>query len=243
MAWVRIHDGAMTHPKIIGLADKAFRLWVWALSYCQTHLTDGAFPTIAIPAEMRRATGDLVKAGLWETAEGGFTVHDYLEWNDSRVLVNKRRTDAKERMANARQRTSSEVLRGSVKESLNTSVRSERESERKPAAASGSNHPIFNGNRFVVFEWQLDGLRRLLGDEALEAFDLHRFLDELDQRARLQHVVIPQRDGGQWLQGQVLDEARRRGIPIASTPVETTGSKRVAALVRGGEAFLKAGDS
>ena len=41
MAWVRIHDDAMSHPKIVGLSDKAFRLWIWGLSYAQRHLTDG----------------------------------------------------------------------------------------------------------------------------------------------------------------------------------------------------------
>lgn len=109
MAWVRIHDGAMTHPKLLALTDKAFRLWVWGLSYCQTHLTDGAILTLAIPPRLKRAVEDLVTARLWERIDGALVVHDYLDWNDSRALVTKKRNDAKGRMADARDRRSQEV--------------------------------------------------------------------------------------------------------------------------------------
>lgn len=111
MAWVRIHDGAMTHPKIVGLADKPFRLWVWGLSYCQSYLTDGAIVPDAVPARLKRAITDLEKKGLWEKRGTGYAVHDYLDWNDSKDLVQKKRSEAKERMTNARHRTSREVLR------------------------------------------------------------------------------------------------------------------------------------
>ena len=108
MAWVRIHDGALTHPKIVGLPDKAFRLWVWGLCYCQMHLTDGVIPVQALIGPTRTAAV-LVLARLWEALEtGGWRVHDYLEWNDSRALVLRKRSEAKERMTNARQRSSRE---------------------------------------------------------------------------------------------------------------------------------------
>jgi hypothetical protein len=137
MAWVRIHDGAMTNPKIAGLSDKAFRLWVWGLSYAQQHLTDGVLAPAALgtmPARLARATDDLTTRGLWERHEcGGFQIHDYLDWNDSRDTVLKKRGEAKDRMAHARasksppvlqrtsprtfERTSHEVLRGLGKSS------------------------------------------------------------------------------------------------------------------------------
>lgn len=104
MAWVRLHDGAMTHPKIVGLSDKAFRLWVWGLSYSQQHLTDGAIPAVAVPGRLKRAAADLMAARLWDAVGADFTVHDYLDWNDSRATVTQKRTEAKARMANARER-------------------------------------------------------------------------------------------------------------------------------------------
>jgi hypothetical protein len=123
MAWVRIHDGAMTHPKVIGLSDKAFRLWIWGLSYTQQHLTDGEIIQVAVPRRLRRAAADLVRVGLWDEQVSGFQIHDYLDWNDSREVVLRKRDEAKSRMAAARERasltvrtnnsrTSHEVLRG-----------------------------------------------------------------------------------------------------------------------------------
>lgn len=113
MAWVRIHDAALSHPKLVGLIDwrNPFCLWVWGLSYCQTHLTDGLIPAAAMPYQQaRKAIARLVLAGLWDAQDdGGWRVHDYLDWNDSRNLVLKKRTEAKERMSNARQRSSPDV--------------------------------------------------------------------------------------------------------------------------------------
>ena len=135
MAWVRIHDDAMNSLKVMRLSDAAFRLWMKGLCYCQRQLTDGH-----IPVEWLRDIGakrkdvDALsissvegKAPLWETAAGGYQVHDYLDWNDSRAIVTKKRSEAKERMAASRVpkkfsessersslRSSQELLRGSV---------------------------------------------------------------------------------------------------------------------------------
>lgn len=135
MAWVRIHDGAMTHPKIVGLSDKAFRLWIWGLSYSQQHLTDGQIPAAAIPARIVRAQRDLVTAGLWKAQTAAYQIHDYLQWNDSKDFVLKKRAEAKERMTNTRQRSSRELLRRvGVGEERSTP---EGESEGGPSVRSG----------------------------------------------------------------------------------------------------------
>lgn len=138
MAWVRIHDLAMTHPKIVGLSDKCFRLWVWGLSYSQQHLTDGALPFAAIPARLKLAVDRLVSVRLWEPLPGlGWKVHDYLDWNDSREVVIAKREGAKTRLQSFREKrvsslTSATALaRGGVV--LSSSSFPERESEGKPA--------------------------------------------------------------------------------------------------------------
>lgn len=127
MAWVRIHDGAMTHPKVLRLNDRAFRLWVWGLTYAQQHLTDGWLPALAIPGALIKGIKDVIAVNLWAAVDTGYQIHDYLDWNDSRETVTKKRTEAKDRMAAARgrsldvrvnkrpndSRTSTEVLRGS----------------------------------------------------------------------------------------------------------------------------------
>ena len=98
MPWCRIDDAAMSHPKIVGLSDKAFRLWVWGLAYAQLHLTDGRIIAEAIPARLKRASADLLGARLWETEHSGFQIHDYLDWNESREAVLAKRDGARQRL-------------------------------------------------------------------------------------------------------------------------------------------------
>jgi len=85
----------------------------------------------------------------------------------------------------------------------------------KPADGR-SKRPIFSGQRLTVFEWMLDELTKMLGNQT-DAFDLHEWFFELDARAAATTMVIPQRDGGRWLLAETLQEARRRGLPIAVT--------------------------
>lgn len=101
MAYVRLHDGALSHPKIIGLINfrNPFCLWIWGLSYCQLHLTDGVVPRAALPAGSKKAAAVLASHQLWEPVADGFRVHDYLQWNDSKEVVRDRQRLAKHRIA------------------------------------------------------------------------------------------------------------------------------------------------
>ena len=84
--------------------------------------------------------------------------------------------------------------------------------------AGGSKRPIYQSDRFVVFEWQLWELERMLGPH-VEAFDLHAFFDALTQDSRSKALVISgnrrNSDFWPWLQQQVLEEAKRRKLPVA----------------------------
>lgn len=98
----------------------------------------------------------------------------------------------------------------------------EREPEREPTARS--KRPIFTGQKLTVFEWMLDDCRQTLGNY-LEQFDLHEWFFHLDAAAMHQNLVIPKRDGGEWLQAQLVVEARRRGIPLVPATVPKAGKQ------------------
>jgi hypothetical protein len=89
--------------------------------------------------------------------------------------------------------------------------------------------PIFTGQRLVVFEWQVDDLTRMLGDHT-DGFDLRAWFDALDQQACDSCLVIPQRDSGVWLQAQTLQEAQRRGLPIAVAPTTAITGRQTSRL-------------
>lgn len=107
MAWVRIHDGALTHPKLVGFIDwrNPFDVWVWGLSYVQMHLTDGTIVKAALPnAQATKTAAKLVSAGLWHDKGDAFEVHDYLEWNDGRARIMAGRAQTRKRLARWREK-------------------------------------------------------------------------------------------------------------------------------------------
>lgn len=97
MPWVRLDDQFPEHPKVSEAGPLAAWLYVCGLAYCARQLTDGFIPA----AQLRRLlpTGSvakladrLVSARLWEPTDGGFRVHDYLEYQPSRVEVEAERS-------------------------------------------------------------------------------------------------------------------------------------------------------
>jgi hypothetical protein len=110
MAWFRLDDAAIYHPKVQALSDGAFRLWIEGGIYCTRHLTDGRITDLAVRA-FRSATKariqELVTVHLWdadaEGRTGDYRMHDYLDWQESRAAVVKRKDAARQRMTRARE--------------------------------------------------------------------------------------------------------------------------------------------
>jgi len=114
MPWVRIDENAMDHPKFVAISANAWRLWCEGMTYCQKHLTDGFLPIQGVKgmryyslAALRMLLASLVpgKGPLWHDADGGYRVHDYHDWNESRDRVLGKRQEAKERMDKLRVRS------------------------------------------------------------------------------------------------------------------------------------------
>lgn len=78
-----------------------------------------------------------------------------------------------------------------------------------------SKRPVYTSDRFAVFEWQFDELSKMLGPH-FEGFGLDAFFDDLTQQSRASGLVIPKANCWEWLQAQVLAEAQRRKLPMAS---------------------------
>jgi hypothetical protein len=91
MAWLRIDDQFFSHPKVLAAGNEAIGLWVRLLTWSGAHLTDGFVPfhaTILFQNRaLKRNLTRLVKVGLLHETEGGYNIHDYLEWNPSASQV------------------------------------------------------------------------------------------------------------------------------------------------------------
>lgn len=243
MAWIRLDDDYVHHPKFTALSHGAFRLWHEGMAHCKKLLTNG-FISRTYLAGFRYGKSAFVRelvtpsspgaSALWMEEAEGYRVHDYLDWNPSREEELQDREAAKKRMRAYRGRwrkvpaaaavgsvAVTPLVTQSVTAFVTPDVRGrgqdlllERESERKPFADARSRRPIFRGQRFVVFEWMLDDIRQVLGPY-FEDFGLDQWFYALDARAQQLNLVMPKRDNGAWLQAQLLEEVARRGLKIA----------------------------
>jgi hypothetical protein len=105
VSWVKLDDGFADHPKIIALTPQARDLFIWGLCYCARQLTDGFVPkrsvsgcgTVPRSETRAKSIAALIRAGLWVEVEGGWQVHDYLDYQEDRARVLRRRAKQLER--------------------------------------------------------------------------------------------------------------------------------------------------
>lgn len=97
MPWIRLDDQFPDHPKVVEAGPLASWLYVCGIGYCNRLLTDGFIPSGQVRklADVDNA-GDLVKClvavGLWDEAEGGYQVHDFLDYQPSAEQVKAERS-------------------------------------------------------------------------------------------------------------------------------------------------------
>lgn len=99
MSWARFDDRAPHHRKVKRLSDSAFRLWFTSICHCAEYLTNGRIdaadvadmPKAPTGKKLAAAIAELVEAGCWDEVEGGWEVHDYLDWNPTADEVKAKR--------------------------------------------------------------------------------------------------------------------------------------------------------
>lgn len=83
------------HPKVTGMSDAAFALWVRAGSYSAAKLTDGFVSDNVLAHTLRyeRPVADeLVERGLWRRARGGWRFH---QWENRNLIKERIEADLK----------------------------------------------------------------------------------------------------------------------------------------------------
>lgn len=101
MAWAKLCDSALTHPKLWGLPDDAFAFWIRAILYASAHLTDGLLDDRAMRflRPKKRVLELLLREQLLDKKpDGTIEIHDFLDYNPTRKQVLAERERARERM-------------------------------------------------------------------------------------------------------------------------------------------------
>src|SRR5215217_2603099 len=88
MPWLKIDDNFCDHDKIEPLSDGAFRLHVCGMNFCARLLTEGFLKVAQVQRLPCNVTEEriqeLVEAGLWHPAPGGYQIHDFLDYNPTK---------------------------------------------------------------------------------------------------------------------------------------------------------------
>ncbi len=143
MTYVPIDTHFPTNPKVLGLSDSAFRVYVEAACYAKEHLTDGLITHTAGKKMHRRGKkvcDELVDSGLWREHPEGYEIHGWLGRNKSRAEVEEMaRLRAKsghlggKEKANRAKQTSSKVLAKSKQTSGKTLAKSKQTPSKTPS--------------------------------------------------------------------------------------------------------------
>ena len=103
MAWGKVDDNMAFHPKVVAAGNEAMGLWVRALSWSMSILSDGYVPAGMVTAfNGDRSAHALVNAGLWIEVDDGFQFRDWAEYQPTKEQILADRAAAKERMARVR---------------------------------------------------------------------------------------------------------------------------------------------
>lgn len=109
MTWLKKDDKFPEHRKIRRLTDAAYRLHDTALCYAAKDESDGFLEEGDIDEmqhgkRLRKNIPALIDAGLWEVVDGGWLLHDFLDYNPSHGRQEAKRAAARERQQTYRKR-------------------------------------------------------------------------------------------------------------------------------------------
>ena len=136
MTWIKLDDQFSTNQKILAATKDGRELYFSALGHCARNLTDGFIDAGLVRQlgalfevyDVDPAIAKLLEVGLWDEAEGGYQIHDYLDYNPSKaatLALREARADSGRRgglakaEASAKQDASKDVASDVAKEKQN----------------------------------------------------------------------------------------------------------------------------
>jgi hypothetical protein len=146
VVWFGVDDKLHGHIKARRAGVAAMGLWALCGSYCTDHLTDGYVapdvPELIAGREALKLAKRLVTAGLWhvDEARGGWTFHDWADYQVTSGDIRAKRDAAKARMATVRsQRVRANTSRTPREPNANVAGTND---ERNAKFAKGSPSPV-----------------------------------------------------------------------------------------------------
>ena len=115
MTWFKVDDGYAEHPKTLEVSLAASGLWVRCGAWASKYGTDGFIPQKTVWRNCEGSSGnpkniakklvkELCASGFWEEVDGGFMIHDFLDFNFSNADIQRKREESNARVTALRER-------------------------------------------------------------------------------------------------------------------------------------------
>lgn len=148
MAWFKVSDALWAHPKWISLTPNAKALWITAASWSVSYETFGQIPAkilskIGQKSNIKRYANELVLAGLWDEVDGGYTFHDWSDYNITKTAWESQKATTRERVKrhrNGKKNTKSNDATQTTSNATCNAVTSEHEQDID--TPNGVSHPL-----------------------------------------------------------------------------------------------------
>lgn len=102
MAWFRLEGRGAFHHKVLAAGNEAYGAWCRAGQWSSDQLTDGFVPSsVAEQIAKTKVWAKLVEARLVHEADGGYQIHDFLDWNPSSKQEREKREAMREKRREA----------------------------------------------------------------------------------------------------------------------------------------------
>lgn len=111
--WFQTETRVRTHKKMMVAGPAACWTWVCGNCYAKDQMTDGFIPeemlSSLVPGvsqrEIKTHAQRLIAAGLWHATDGGYQIHDYLEYNDSKAEILAKQEEDRKRKRKPKEST------------------------------------------------------------------------------------------------------------------------------------------
>lgn len=98
MSWFRLEGRGAFHHKVLAAGNEAYGAWCRAGQWSSDQLTEGLVPlAVAEQIAKPKVWAKLIAAKLIHEAEGGYQIHDFLDFNPSSEAERARREETRER--------------------------------------------------------------------------------------------------------------------------------------------------
>lgn len=164
MTWVRRDDQASIHRKVAPLDDATYRLWSEAIEWSSRNLTDGQIGDDELAEVSKRGNkvraAKLVERGLWHVAgrqclspkcppsgEGGWVIHDYLDYQPSREKVRAEQAAKAERQRRWMERRKGDASKDEPRDASQDGSVTPTPSPPRPEGKRGGDLPVAPDDR------------------------------------------------------------------------------------------------